>query len=189
MRPSIALGLFLGLLIGSGCTDRAALERESRFQAQQLELERQRLAIEQSRLEMERQAAEEARRREAERREVERLEGLAVRFARAAANQLMDAIGGGQDLIVRTGEWTFDRSTSRLDIPIEVSFNGAFFRSNQYSIAGVLSVNDDGREPLFARAAANQMYRDAEIRIGTLLFTAAGIAALNDMTSQSTAGP
>lgn len=111
-------------------------------------------------------AVEQAQRLEQERAAAARLqeerESLARRYSRQAGQRIMDAIGGGQDLIVQHGQWTFDSATDELEIPMDVSFNGAFVRANNYRVQGLLTIRPDGTNARFARASANKNYLDIE---------------------------
>lgn len=131
-----------------------------------------------------------AMREEAERVRLEqeartKRESQARNYARAAGRQIMDTIGGGQDLIVNHRLKYFDATTRTLEIAMEVSFNGAVFRSNNYQVSGVLTVGEDGRNPKFARMAANQNYMDTENTMTALGVTVAGVLILNEMSKQS----
>jgi hypothetical protein len=168
----------LVLWLASGCAD-------SR-QAEELELQRRELAslqeaqrVEAARIEAARIAAERVQREEQARL---RRQMLASDFSRSAGRQIMDAIGGGQDLIVRHGEFNYDAARGELEIPMDVSFNGLFIRRNNYRVNGVLTVGEDGGNPRFARLEANQNYLDMEETITALAFTAAGVMVLSEMS-------
>lgn len=120
---------------------------------------------------------------EAQRAEALRVkhESLVREYSRSAGRQIMDAIGGGQDLIVQTGEWYFDAPAKQLEIPMDVSFNGMVFRSNNYRVSGVLTVNENGSDPQFARLDANENYQNMESTLTALAVTAAGVMILADM--------
>jgi uncharacterized membrane protein len=150
----------------SGCNDAGQQER-----IEAAKLEAQRIAAEQARLEREAQI---------------RRERQARTYARKAGRQIMDAIGGGQDLIVNHQLAYFDPSTGTLEITMEVSFNGAIIRSNNYQVTGVLTVGEDGSSPSFARRAANQNYLETEATMTALGVTMAGVLILNEMSKEST---
>jgi hypothetical protein len=162
------------------CSDNRDLELE--LQQRQLAALEEAQRLEAATIEAGRLEAERLRRAEEER---SRREGLARNYSRSAGRQIMDAIGGGQDLIVRHGQWTFDATTRELEIPMEVSFNGLFVRSNNYRVAGVLTVSEDGTSPQFARSGANQTYLDMEGTVTALQLTAAGAMVLNELAQDT----
>jgi hypothetical protein len=168
------------LLAVVSCSDSRRAE-ELELQRRQVEIMERAHALEEERLraEQERQRAEQERQRAEQERQ--RREQLVSVYSSAAGRQVMEAIGGGRDLIVRYGDWTFDDRTGRFTVQMNVSFNGAIIRGNNYYVTGVLTVNEDGSAPQFARASANQNYRDAEARMTALAFTAGGLMLLSDM--------
>ena len=177
VRPVFLLNavLLLALAGVSACDNTSEQDRMEaiRQEAQRIEAirqEAQRMAAEQARLEREAQVQRERRARE---------------YARKAGKQIMDAIGGGQDLIVSHQLRYHDPDTSILEIAMDVSFNGALFRSNNYQVTGVLTVGEDGTSPRFARRDANQNYKDAEATMTALGVTVAGVLVLNEMGKES----
>jgi multidrug efflux pump subunit AcrA (membrane-fusion protein) len=187
MRNGVTLAIVFTLLILPACDTGKAEERELlrrqvelMERAERAEAERE---AERQRLEAERRRQEEERRRaEAERA---RLDSLAGRYAAQAGRQVMNAIGGGQDLVTRYGDWRFDPAQRLFTIPMTVSFNGSINRSNQYRVSGVLTVAENGSNPRFAREQANQNYRDMEGLVFTIGLTAAGLYILNDLAQES----
>ena len=198
-RSMYMLVLMFSVLI-SACGDS---EQEKKMQEAQLEAMRAEAArIEALRDEAIR-AQQAAARMQAEqaaaiRREEERIRAekdAAVRrqentrkYARRAGQQIMNAIGGGQDLIVNHQLRYYDATAKTLEIAMEVSFNGAVFRSNQYKVNGVLTIGENGRNPRFARQAANQKYMDQEntmIFLGGALVLAGGAYVLSEMEDES----
>jgi hypothetical protein len=109
---------------------------------------------------------------------------MARSYARAAGQQLMDALGGGQDLIVTVGQWYLDPRTRQFEVPMHVSFNGAFIRTNNYQVAGVLTVLEDGSQPRFSRQTANENYLKVEENLMVLSLTAAGAVVLSDLARE-----
>ena len=164
VRPTAIVAL-LCLLFVTAC---GSSDQEAKVEAERLEA--QRIAIERARQEREAQAQRQR---------------LARTFARKAGRQIMNAIGGGRDLIVDHQLKYFDPSTGTLEIAMDVSFNGSVIRSNNYRVTGVLTVREDGREPEFARRSANKMYTDAEKRATALGVTLAGAMILADMNKES----
>lgn len=180
MRNTLSVTWVLALLLTASCDRGRAEEREL--------LRRQVEAMERAeRLEAEREA--ERRRLDEERRRAEaehqRLDALASAYAYQAGLQLMNAVGGGQDLVTRYGEWRYTPSQRVLTIPVTVAFDGSFIRSNEYFVSGVLTVAEDGSSPKFAREHTNQNYRDAEGRFLALGLTAGGLIILADMVQES----
>ena len=170
---------FLLLVSSTACSDDHRLELE--LQQRQLAALEEAQRLETARLETARLEAERVRREEEERN---RRAGLARAYSRSAGRQIMDAIGGGQDLIVRHGQWTFEAASREFEIPMDLSFNGLFVRTNNYRVAGVLSVAEDGTNARFARSEANQSYLEMESTITALQLTAAGVMVLNEMTQE-----
>ncbi len=134
------------------------------------------------------QVQQEALRLQAERQEAAvRRKDNARNYARKAGEQIMNAIGGGRDLIVKHNLRYYDPTAKTLEIAMEVSFNGLVWRSNNYLVSGVLTVNENGRNPKFARRAANQNYMDQEttmIAIGVIAL-AGGAYVLSEMSDES----
>lgn len=179
-RRLVALAAVAALGLSVACSDNRSLELE--LQQRQLAALEEAQRLEAARLEAARLEAERLRREMEERG---RREVLARDYSRNAGRQIMDAIGGGQDLIVRHGEWAFDAATSEFEIPMEVSFNGLFVRSNNYRVAGLLTVSEDGTNPRFARSGANQTYLDMESTVTALQLTAAGAMVLNELAQDT----
>jgi len=125
--------------------------------------------------------------REAQRIEAIRVqqESLVRNYSRSAGQQIMEVIGGGQDLIVQPRKWYFDAPANEFEIPMDVSFNGAVFRSNNYQVSGVLTVQQNGSNPRFARLQANENYQGMESTLTALAITAAGVMVLADMSEDS----
>lgn len=175
VKSPIQMCILLVLLSLSACGDNS---QRGKLEAEQL----QAMRVEAARLEAIRMEAERARLEQEARIERER---QARNYARTAGRQIMKAIGGGQDLIVNHKLRYFDESTRTLEIGMDVSFNGAIFRSNHYQVSGVLTVGQNGSKPKFARRAANQNYLDAESTMTALGVTIAGVLILNEMSNES----
>ena len=159
----------ISLVVILPCISACDQRRESERQASALlEAQAAQLAAEQRRREAEEAAA----------RERARIDALVRRFSYNAGAQIMNKIGGGQDLIVRFDEWQFDAESRRIAIPMSVSFNGAIVRANNYRVSGVLTVGDDGSAPQFAREDANENYRSVE---SMMEFAAVGVVLLEGM--------
>lgn len=159
--------ILVALLFGSACTDGGRAEelarQEAMLIAQQQEADRQAAIL----AEMERARLEQEA--------LERRQSLSRKYSKDAGRQIMDEFGGGQDLIVRTGQWSFDDATMELEIPMDVSFNGWMWRSNNYRVSGLLTIREDGSKARFARAEANKRYLDKE-KMFTRIMIAAGVA-------------
>jgi hypothetical protein len=69
---------------------------------------------------------------------------FATRIAKREAEKVMNSIGGGRELVVNVGNISFDRTSDRYEIDISFSFNGAIFRTNNYQVAGRVTVSPDG---------------------------------------------
>lgn len=178
VRPISLLNavLLLALAGVSACDNTSEQERREAIRQ-----EAQRIAAEQARQEREARIERERQEREAQ---IQR-ERHARDYARKAGKQIMDAIGGGQDLIVNHQLRYYDPDTNILEIAMDVSFNGSFFRSNNYQVTGMLTVGEDGSKPRFARRDANQNYKDAEATMTALGVTVAGVLVLNEMSKES----
>ncbi len=168
-------------LLFGGCVDSGKAE-ERELQRRQLESLQEAQRIEAARVEAARVAAERAQREEQARL---RRQTLARDFSQSAGRQIMSAIGGGQDLIVRHGEFNYDPVRGELEIPVAVSFNGLFIRRNNYRVTGVLTVGEDGANPRFARSEANENYLDMEDTITAVTITAAGVMVLTEMSDSA----
>ncbi|GHU13007.1 hypothetical protein AGMMS50225_22180 [Betaproteobacteria bacterium] len=178
----LALLLVTNTIMLSGCgpseaerREHARIEAEAREQAR-IEAERR----EQARIEAERR--EQQARIEAERREQARLESLAKQYARAAGEQIMGGVGGGQDLRVQVEQWHFDKYTHEFEVKIQIYFNGMFFRSNHYNVDGILTVNESGSNAKFARSYANSKFEELE---SNLVWIAGGVIALGVLAEAS----
>lgn len=188
------------LIIASACGENS---QDKKMKAAQLEAMRAEAARVEAMREQAIRAQQEAQRLQAERMEEMRKEAekarleqeAAVRrqekardYARRVGQEIMNAIGSGQDLIVNHNLRYYDATAKTLEIAMEVSFNGAFFRSNHYQVSGVLTVNENGHNPRFARQAANQKYLDQEkVMIGLgVIVIAGGAYALSQMGDEST---
>lgn len=63
---------------------------------------------------------------------------------------------------------------------MSVHFNGAVFRSNSYSVGGILRVSADGTGPRFTRISANPLFKQLESRLTWLVGTALALEALSE---------
>lgn len=75
----------------------------------------------------------------------------ARRYADQAGMKVMNSLGGGQDFstTVRDGDVKYDPVAKEFLIEMGVTFNGKYFRNNQYALNGALKVNEDGTNPRF----------------------------------------
>lgn len=114
--------------------------------------------------------------------EAARHEMQARAYAKQAAEQIMQQIGGGQDLICDVISWKHNTIDNTLEVECEVRFNGSLKRSNSYAVDGRLTINADGSEPRFSRTYANQRYLDRENQLTLIAGAAAAVIALDNMT-------
>ncbi|PJK06678.1 hypothetical protein CO610_10075 [Lysobacteraceae bacterium NML95-0200] len=77
-----------------------------------------------------------------------------------AGKQLIEKMGGGQDIRIRMLSCEFNAYNRKFRTEIEVYWNGAFIRSNTYNIDGVLTFGEDGRYPSFSQTYASQSVKD-----------------------------
>ena len=85
---------------------------------------------------------------------------FAKQVARVVGKQIMESVGGGQDLVVKVQAVDYDSILGEFEIDIVVSFNGVIFRSDNYQAAGRITVREDGTNPRFARTAINENFRE-----------------------------
>jgi len=199
MRTRRITGSLLVLLAVSACGDgqaeRAGMDA-MRTEAARLEAMRQEAVQAQqeaARLQAERldEMRKEAEKARLEQEAAVKRQENARKYARRAGEKIMSAIGGGRDLIVNHQLRYFDKTAKTLEIAMEVSFNGAIWRSNNYQVSGVLTVNENGRNPKFARQIANPNYMDQEkimIAAGVLVIVG-GAYVLSEMNEGSTDTP
>lgn len=90
--------------------------------------------------------------------------------SRAVGNSIMESIGGGQDLVVSVKGVDYDSIMGQYDIDIVVSFNGVIFRSDNYLVAGRITVNEDGTNAKFAKTLCNNNFKEWEGILAGLAF-------------------
>jgi TPR repeat protein len=111
-------------------------------------------------------------------------ESLARNFARQTGEQVMAAIGGGRDLRVKVNSWQFDKFTKQFDIELDIYFNGKLNRENNYHLSGVLTIDDKGKSPKFARSYANDKFKSLEQDITILKILGGTVLILHEMNKQ-----
>lgn len=93
----------------------------------------------------------------------QKYESQARMYGQDAGQQIMDRVGGGQNLLTSPGgTWKYERHTSKYTIPVYITFQGAIDSTNRYTVEGILTVDADGRNPRFNRTSANQKFRNLE---------------------------
>lgn len=107
-------------------------------------------------------AAENVREYEEKLREQAEIARLAKEYGKNAGKEIMEAVGGGQDLRVIIKDWNYEEYASRYEIAIEVYFHGAMVRANEYHVNGELTIDRDGSNGSFARTFANARFQDVE---------------------------
>ena len=117
---------------------------------------------------------------ETQRKEKKELGRLAKKYGENVGRQVMDKMGGGQDLNVRIKNWNYDNYANRLEVKIEIFWNGSLWRSNNYNIDGILKVDKSGHNPSFIRTYANQNVKD----IDEMYMWAGAIVELGKLSSQ-----
>lgn len=200
MRIRRITGSLLVLFAVFACGDNGQAEKARldamRTEAARMEAMRQeavRAQLEAARLQAERmdEMRKEAEKARLEQEAAVKRQDNARNYARRAGEKIVSAIGGGRDLIVNHQLRYFDKTAKTLEIAMEVSFNGAFWRSNNYQVSGVLTVNENGRNAEFARQVANQLYMRQE-RIGIItgvIVIVGGAYVLSEMNEGSTDTP
>lgn len=108
---------------------------------------------------------------------------FAKQVSRAVGESIMKQIGGGQDLVVSVQGIDYDSQLEEYEIDILVSFNGAIIRSDNYRVAGRITVNSDGSNARFARTAANEKYKEWESLIVAAKIGVEVADALNDASN------
>ena len=102
------------------------------------------------------------------------------RVAKASAGEIMRQAGGGQDLVVDVAGYEYDEELGQFEIDIQISFNGAAIRSNNYQVAGRITVDDDGKNAKFARTGANGNYTNLLKNVEGLTLTAEILKAISE---------
>jgi hypothetical protein len=106
------------------------------------------------------------------------------RYAHNAAEQIMNSVGGGQDLRVNIISWKYNSALKQYKINCEIYFNGAIFRSHHYEVDGILTVNEDGSNAKFSRTWVNQRFAELENNLKILAGFGAVIYILNNLNNQ-----
>lgn len=130
-------------------------ERQRQQMAMDLELQKKRMEYE---FEQKRQAEEEAKRKaeeDAKRIEEERQAKLyqdrkakAYDLANIAKVRIINNLyHGGQNKGVTINDWDYIESSDKFRIKMSLTWNGAFFVSNDYACDGTLTCKSDGSEP------------------------------------------
>jgi len=122
---------------------------------------------------------EQARKLKQERERARWHDEVAPIYARRAGDQIMNKVGGGQDMRVQVDSWRFNAYANRLVIEMTLSFNGFFNRNNYYQVSGTLTVDDQGRGPEFSRTHANEKFQKLERNLAILEGTAIILDELN----------
>lgn len=94
------------------------------------------------------------------------------RVSEQEAKKIMEAIGGGQDLVWDVVKVDYDELLDQYKIDIVVSFNGLAERYENYRVSGRITVNasDVIPQPKFARTNASDNYLEWESTINTAKF-------------------
>lgn len=102
-------------------------------------------------------------------------------FAEIAGKKLVDKYGGGRDVRVSMNSCNYNSYSGIYKTKIEVYWNGAVFRSNNYNIDGELQMKSDGSETEFSETYANESVKDIRF-IG---FIAGGIIVLGAIAAEN----
>lgn len=102
------------------------------------------------------------------------------KVSRAVGRKIMESIGGGQDLVVSVKAMDYDSINGQYEIDILVSFNGKVFRSDNYRVAGRITVNHDGTGARFAKTASNANFKEWEGFLTFLAIAEVVAEAVND---------
>ncbi|WP_442483307.1 hypothetical protein [Aeoliella sp. SH292] len=105
---------------------------------------------------------------------------FAKKIADTAGMEIMKAAGGGRDLVTTVQRVDYDPAHYEYEMDIIISFNGSIRASNNYQVAGRITVRRSGSGATFSRTGANENYlallRNRE-DIATGVFAAAILAA------------
>ena len=114
----------------------------------------------------------------------------AEHYAQQAGNRLVDSFGGGQDIRVQLRSCRFNTYSKTFITEINVSWNGALFRSNNYSLFGELTMNANGGNARFAESWASQSVKDLRfwgaVSEGLIALGALGHESTNPALSTAT---
>ena len=89
-----------------------------------------------------------------------------------------------RNLIVDVTGFRYVEHAEELDIEMQVSFNGAIFRGNSYSVSGRLVVGDNGSNPRFSRRYANNNFQKLERNLKLAAGAAATVIVLDEMNKK-----
>ena len=76
-------------------------------------------------------------------------------FAEIAGKKMVKKYGGGRDIRVNMRSCNYNSYSGIYKTKIEVYWNGAIFRSNNYNIDGELQMKSDGSQAEFSETYAN----------------------------------
>jgi len=79
----------------------------------------------------------------------------AFTLAQKAAERIMQNMGGGQELDVKVGQWSYDKFQGKYTITVRMEFHGAIVYDNVYNAEGQLTVNEDGSGATFSKERGN----------------------------------
>ena len=102
-------------------------------------------------------------------------------FAENAAKKIVDGFGGGRDIRVSVESCNYNSYSKKYKTQIEIYWNGAAFRNNEYNVDGQLKMKKNGSGAEFAQTFANQAVKDL-VFWATL---AGGAIVLADLAAES----
>ncbi|MDR1486085.1 MAG: hypothetical protein LBT09_14865 [Planctomycetaceae bacterium] len=184
-RNSIVLILSI-LFLSVGCDQLSKPMNDStaRLERERAEAE---LEVEKLKLEREREVRLEKERKEKERLNSARLKSLAKRYAKEAAKQLYDAVTlgfGGHDFRVEVTDYDFNQYTNEFEIKMEIHFNGLWHPDRHYECDGILTVEEDGTNPVFVTTYINQNWKNLKSKVNTIVFVVGTAIVLNELSKE-----
>lgn len=94
-------------------------------------------------------------------------------FSEQAAQKIVGKYGGGQDIRMELRSCSYNSYSNIFKTVINIYWNGTLIRSNNYNIDGVLKFKSDGTLLDFARSYENQLVKDLNFYIGSIIVFAA----------------
>lgn len=106
---------------------------------------------------------------------------LAEHMANKAGKKIVNEYKGGQDIYVALTDCQFNSYMDTYKVAMNLSWNGAMFRMNQYQINGVLTMKSNGSDVKFLQVEANQNVK----RLRFFKTLASGVQALGNLNTNA----
>jgi len=103
-------------------------------------------------------------------------------FAEHAGQEMVNQIGGGQNIVVDLEECEYNSYSNQFRLKIDLKFDGAIFSSDHYEVDGILKTNSDGSGASFSQTWANQQFKNLKFWTNV---ARAGIIVLNNLSQQN----